>query len=156
MILFLLYSCVNPFAPKLDENLSEGSPVISDLSSIDGLFNNFKFSYTFGDTLIFGDLLANDFIFTYRDYDLNADVSWGREEEMRVHYGLFQNTENLNLIWNDIIWMSSDSTNILRSFDLTVAFSSTDIILITGKINLTLEKVNNKWQIVHWIDESNY
>lgn len=155
-MLLLFNSCFNPFAPKLDEQLSNGNLVISDLTSVEGLFNNFQLAYTFKDTLIYGELISPNFTFTYRDYEINADVSWGREEEMRVHYGLFQNSENLNLIWNEIVSMSTDSTNILRSFDLTINFSATDIILITGKINLTLDKVNNKWQIVHWIDQSNY
>lgn len=147
---------MNPFAPKLDKQLGNGNLVLSDLSTVKGLFNNFQLAYTFKDTLTYGELISPKFTFTYRDYNLNADVSWGREEEMRIHYGLFQNAQSLNLIWNEIVSMSTDSTDILRSFDLTVNFSTTDIILITGKINLKLDKVDNKWQIVNWIDESNY
>ena len=156
VLIIIVYSCINPFAPKLDETIGSGNLVISDQASIDGLFNNFQLAYTFKDTLIYGELLSDKFIFTFRNYEKNADESWGREEEMRVHYGLFQNSERLDLIWNDIVSISEDSTDILRSFDLTITFSSTDIVLINGKINLILEKVDNKWQIVHWIDQSNF
>lgn len=101
--------------------------------------------------------MANDFIFSYRDYDLGADVSWSREEEMKVTYGLFTNSQRLDLIWNSIVTITDDSTNIVRNFNLTVTFNPTDIIFIDGKVNLTLQK-NNKghWQLVHWLDESNF
>ncbi|MDP1069122.1 hypothetical protein, partial [Klebsiella pneumoniae] len=64
--------------------------------------------------------MTKDFTFTYRDYDLGFDISWGREDEMRVTYGLFQNAQRLDLIWNEIVSITSDSTNIIRSFGLTI------------------------------------
>ncbi len=150
-------SCVNPFAPALDESISDEKGLITDQTNVDGVFQNFQYAYSFRDTTIYGDLLAKDFIFTYRDYDLGFDISWGREEEMRVTYGLFQNVQRLDLIWNEIISITSDSTSIIRSFDLTITFNPTDIIDVDGRINLTLRKnENNKWQITNWFDESNF
>jgi hypothetical protein len=76
---------------------------------------------------------------------------------MRVSSGLFQNTQRLDLIWNNIISMTVDSTRIVRSFNLTITFNPTDIIFIDGKVNLTLSKDNSGiWKIIHWIDESNF
>ena len=156
-ILIFFSSCVNPFAPALDETISDEEGLITDQKTISGVFQNFQYAYTFQDTTIYGDLLAKDFIFTYRDYDLGYDVSWGREEEMRVSLGLFQNAQRLDLIWNEIVSMTSDSTNIIRSFDLTITFNPTDIIDVDGRINLTLRKnEKNKWQITNWLDESNF
>lgn len=150
-------SCVNPFAPKIDENLSNSQSLISDLSNISGVFKNFQYAYTFKDTLIYSQLLDRNFIFSYRDYDIGADISWGRDEEMKVTYGLFQNTQRLDLVWNNIITMSGDSTHIVRSFNLTITFNPTDIVFIDGKVNLELSKDSNqKWKITHWIDESNF
>jgi len=152
-----LSSCVNPFAPTLDETISGEEGLITDQKTISGVFKNFQYAYTFQDTTIYGDLLAKDFIFTYRDYDLGYDISWGREEEMRVSYGLFQNSQRLDLIWNEIVSITADSTNIIRSFDLTITFNPTDIVDVDGRINLTLRKnENNKWQITSWLDESNF
>ncbi|MEJ5350277.1 MAG: hypothetical protein WHS65_01665 [Melioribacteraceae bacterium] len=153
----IISSCVNPFAPKLDENLSSSQSLISDLSSVDGVFKNFQYAYTFKDTLIYSQLLDKNFVFTYRDYNIGADVSWGRDEEMRVTYGLFQNSQRLDLVWNNIVSISGDSTHIVRSFNLTITFNPTDIVYIDGKVNLELNKdTNNKWKIIHWIDESNF
>ncbi len=153
----MVISCTNPFAPKLDESSSSNEKLLSDRSNIDGIFQNLQYSYTFRDTTIYGELLKEQFAFTYRDYDRGVDVTWGRDEEMRVTNGLFQNSQRLDLIWNNIITLSSDSTNIIRSFNLTITFNPTDIIFVEGRVNLTLKKdLSNKWQIIKWIDESNY
>lgn len=155
--LVLFYSCTNPFAPKLDSELGADGSLISPQKTIEGLFQNFQYSYTFQDTIIYGGLLNSNYSFIYRDYDLSVDVSWGRDDDMRVTDGLFQNSQRLDLIWNNIVSMTEDSTNIIRSFNLTITFNPTDIIYIDGRVNLDLEK-NDKgiWKIVNWIDESNF
>lgn len=150
--------CFNPFAPTLDENLDTGSSTISDLTNVEGVFKNLQYAYTFKDTTIYGDLISSNFSFMYRDYDLGFDVTWGRDDEMKVTYGLFQNSQRLDLIWNNILLVSSDSTSIIRSFNLTITFNPSDVQRVDGKVNLTLAKntITNKWAITKWIDESNY
>lgn len=156
-MIFSLAGCINPFAPELDQTIGSDGFQISDQSSIEGVFENLKYAYTFKDTTIYGKLLASDFIFTYFDYELNHSVSWGRDEEMRVTDGLFSNTQRLDLIWNRIVSISGDSTNIVRSFNLTVTFNPTDIIYIDGRVNLLLlKKGGDTWQISRWNDESNF
>ena len=157
IVTITLDGCVNPFAPKLDNSLGSEGSLISDLKNIEGVFQNLQYSYTFKDTTIYSELLNKDFTFAYRDYDKEVDVAWGREDEMRVTNSLFNNSERLDLIWNNIVVMTGDSTNIVRSFNLTITFNPTDIVFVDGKVNLELEKTeNNKWQILTWIDESNF
>lgn len=155
-----LIGCTNPFAPKLDDNFENLKPPISDQKDIVGVFQNFQYAYTFKDTIIYSGLVNNDFTFTYRDYDQGFDVTWGRDEEMRTTYGLFQNTQRLDLIWNNIVLFTEDSltANIVRSFNLTITFNPTDVIRVDGKVNLTLEKDSESkiWQINRWVDESNF
>lgn len=157
LVLTLSCSCTNPFAPRLDIALGNDGSLISPQKSIDGVFQNFLYSYTFKDTTIYGGLINSNYSFIYRDYDLSVDVSWGRDDDMRVTYGLFQNSQRLDLIWNNIVSMTEDSTNVIRSFNLTITFNPTHIIYIDGRVNLDLEK-NDKgiWKIVNWIDESNF
>lgn len=104
--------------------------------------------------------MTEDFIFTYRDYDQGFDVSWGREEEMRATNGLFQNSQRLDLIWNNIVLFTEDSTiaNVVRSFNLTITFNPTDVVRVDGRVNLSMRKdpESEKWQITRWIDESNF
>jgi hypothetical protein len=105
-------------------------------------------------------MLSQDFNFTYRDYDLGYDVSWGRSDEMKTTYGLFQNSQRLELIWNNIVLATEDSlsANIIRSFNLTITFNPTDVVRLDGRVNLALQKnlATEKWQITRWIDESNF
>ncbi|MFH0735394.1 MAG: hypothetical protein V1773_12640 [bacterium] len=156
-MVILIVGCANPFAPALDEKQTDNNTIISNRDNIQGVFQNLQYAYTFKDSTIYGELLPSDFLFTYRDYDRGIDVSWGRDEELRVTSGLFQNAQRLDLIWNNIISATSDSTNIVRSFNLTITFNPTDIIFIEGRVNLSLKKdINNKWQIYKWLDESNY
>ena len=155
-MLFTLAGCVNPFAPKIDDTLGESKGLISNQSDVDGVFRNFQYAYTFKDTLIYSQIIHQDFIFSYRDYDVGQDVSWGREREMTTCTGLFQNSQRLDLVWNNINSISGDSSHIVRSFNLTITFNPTDIIYIDGRVNLTLAKEKNKWKITRWIDESNF
>ncbi|MCK9425657.1 MAG: hypothetical protein M0Q21_06440 [Ignavibacteriaceae bacterium] len=161
LILFFFISiagCKNPFAPSLDGSESTGSAV--DLTKIESVFQNLQNAYTFHDTTIYGQILSDDFLFSYRDYDLSFDVSWGREEEMKVSYGLFQNAERLDLIWNNIIASTEDSSeaNIVRGFNLTITFNPTDIIRVDGRVNVSLKRqaTSGKWKLIRWIDESNF
>ncbi len=155
----MLIGCVNPFSPKLDESDSNDAGTISDLKTIDGVFQNFQYAYAFKDTTIYGEIIAPDFIFTYRDYDQGVDISWGRDEEMKTTNGLFQNSQRLDLIWNNIILSSQDSlsANIVRGFNLTITFNPTDVVTFDGRVNISL-KMNStqKWQITKWVDESNF
>ncbi|NCQ17015.1 MAG: hypothetical protein COZ80_01720 [Ignavibacteria bacterium CG_4_8_14_3_um_filter_37_9] len=151
--------CNNPFAPSLDKSESTGS-AIGDLTKIEGVFQNLQYAYTFRDTSIYGRMLSDNFLFSYRDYDLSFDISWGREEEMKVTHGLFQNAERLDLIWNNIIASTEDSSeaNIVRGFNLTITFNPTDIVRVDGRVNLNLKKesTSGKWKLTRWIDESNF
>ena len=124
------------------------------------MFQNLQYAYTFKDTLIYGELLSQEFIFTYRDYVQGIDVSWGRDEEIIATYGLFNSAQRLDLIWNNIILSSIDSSSasIVRSFNLNVTFNPTDVIRVDGRVNMALKRnlQTRKWSIVRWIDESNF
>lgn len=79
---------------------------------------------------------------------------------MKTTNGLFQNSQQLNLIWNNVLVSIEDSltASIVRGFNLTITFNPTDIIRIDGRVNITLRKdpVIEQWQITKWIDESNF
>jgi len=100
-------------------------------------------------------------VFVYRDYDNGGiDVTWGRDTELRATFNLFQNAQRLDLIWNNIVSSSTDSTrvNIVRGFNLTVTFNPSDIQRVDGYANLTLDRptVASPWKIIRWRDESNF
>lgn len=157
-----LCGCLNPFAPALDDSSQTSGSILGDQKTVDGIFQNFKQAYLFKDTTIYGQILASDFIFVYRDYDLGVDVFWGRDDDMRTTNGLFQNAQRLDLVWNNTIPVNGDTmdvkVNVTRNFNLTVTFSPTDIVHIDGYASLTLERPtsNDVWRIARWDDQSNF
>lgn len=152
-------SCVNPFAPGL-ANYQGDDEILGDQKTVEGLFQNFRYSYMFKDSLVYGALLADDFRFIYRDFDKGVDESWGRDEDMRTTYRLFQATQNLDLNWNDVINAVGDTVlqDISRGFNLTVIFSPTDVVTVFGRVNLRISRPNTQteWRISQWRDESNF
>ena len=155
--LLVSISCLNPFAPRLDNSPAEAA---CDPATVEGVFQCFQKSYSSRDTTLYGGLLEASFSFVYRDYDLGIDVTWGRDEELRTTYGLFQNAQRLDLIWNNIVSISTDSTrvNVVRGFNLTIIFNPNDIERVDGYANLTLERarITDPWKIIRWRDESNF
>jgi hypothetical protein len=153
-------SCANPFAPKLNDNPNGSTSILGDQRTVEGVFQNFKQAYLFRDTTIYGQLLASNFIFVYKDYDKGVDVFWGRDDDMRTTYGLFQNAQRLDLVWNSTIAMDGDSLQLTltRNFNLTVTFNASDIMRVDGYANISLERLqqSDNWRITRWRDESNF
>jgi hypothetical protein len=160
-LLLTLISC-NPFAPGLDE--SSGELSLFDQKNLDGVFQIFQYAYNIRrDTMTYGQLIDGNFTFLYPDYDRGgAEISWGRDEEMRTEDGLFRSVQGLNLIWNNIIDQSfnSDSTSvsISRGFSLTVTFRADDIVRVDGyaSFQLVRQGAGYPWMIVRWHDDSNH
>ncbi len=154
----LLGACVNPFAPALEEKNPED--LLGDQTTVEGLFQNWRYAYIFKDTVVYGNLLADNFTFIYRNYDQGVDYTWTRDEDMIATYRLFQGTQSLDLIWNEAVVSIGDTINrdISRGFTLSVMFSADDIIRVQGRANLKLIRSNKfaDWQIVQWRDESNF
>lgn len=160
LLLLISAGCKNPFAPALDTSEDSDGSTLSDLTTIDGVFQNFKYAYTFKDTTIYGEFIAQDFTFTYLDPEEGFTVAWGRDEEMRATNGLFQNSQKLDVIWNNIISITQDtlSAELIRSFNLTVTFNPTDVIRLNGRARFLLRKNpdTGKWAIVVWDDKLNF
>lgn len=156
-----LVAC-NPFAPGLDTSVGGTNSLLGDQSTIDGVFQNVRYAYTFRDTTIYGQVIGGDYLFTFRDYERGVDVTWGRDEELRVTSGLFQNAQRLDLVWNNILSMSVDSSNTLatvsRNFTLTVTFNPGDIVRADGYSTLTLTRAaaSDVWMIHRWRDDSQF
>lgn len=158
IIIAAVNSCFNPFSPSIDNSQSTEN-ILSDQKTVEGVFQNFKYAYTFKDTSIYGQLLTEDFVFTYFDYDLGVDVSWDRTTDMRTTEGLFANTQDLKLIWNNIVFQEGDSLNVdvKRGFNLTITFNPNDVINFYGFVDMTLMRpsADSRWRIKLWKDLTN-
>ncbi len=157
---FLFMSCENIFAPKLATQEQTVGGILSDQKTIDGVFQNFVYAYTFMDTSVYTKLIGPNFTFTYWDYDNNVPIAWGRDDEMRSTYGMFQLVNRLDLIWNASSDSSVDSLHatVTLEFTLTVAFNPADIEEVDGNAYFELDRPSSSapWQITLWKDESNF
>jgi hypothetical protein len=161
-LVLMLISC-NPFAPGLDDSIGDSSSFWSDQKSLDGVFQNLKFAYMSRDTTDYGRLFDGNFIFLYPDYDRGgAEISWGRDEEMRTAHGLFQSVQRLDLVWNQRDSSSTDlfvtEASVTRGFNLSVTFNAGDIVRVDGYASLQLgrQSAQDPWMIVRWHDDSNH
>jgi len=158
--LFLVSGCENIFAPKLATQEMTVGGILSDQKSIDGVFQNFVYAYTFRDTSVYTKLIGSNFTFTYWDYDNNVPIAWGREDEMRSTYNMFQLVNRLTLNWNAYADSTVDSLHatVTRGFTLEVAFNPADIEDANGWAYFVLDRTSSSapWQITLWKDESNF
>ena len=118
-ILFLT-TCINPFAPAF---IDIDTDAVGNQKTIDGFFQSFQYAYNMKDTVVYSNLLAPNFIFSYRNYDNGMDLTLTREEDMITTYRLFNATQNLDLVWNEIITSEGTDTeqNISRNFNINIS-----------------------------------
>ena len=153
----LLSSC-NPFAPALDSELSPTSTVLGDQRTVEGVFRNIEYAYTYRDTLIYGELLHPDFQFRYFNPDRGVDVIFNRDEEMRITSNLFRGSNQIDLQWNSIYSQSGDSilVTVTRGYDLRITLQENETFVIEGLATLRLirEHPEDEWLIRLWRDDS--
>jgi len=153
-------SCINPFAPKLDDQPGDNN-LITLQKSPEEVLQNFRYAYTFRDSLLYADLLDSSFTFEYFDASIGesgAFQSWGRDVDLRTTGGLFRAFEGIELIWLNTIYQSaiSDVEEMLyRNFRLTLVSSELNVTLQGYAIFTFHLNADGKWRIIRWVDESN-
>lgn len=149
----------NPFAPQFRESDDSGN-LLGDPTSIEGFYTRFQNAYRLRDTTLYGPLIHPEFTFTYRDYDSNVDVSWGRVEELLSTTKLFQFSREIDLTWNNTIVQLPNTDNtqvqIIRRFDLIVTLDGSDVLRTDGSANFVLERADSTlpWLLRSWRDQS--
>ncbi|MCS6988904.1 MAG: hypothetical protein NZM06_05235 [Chloroherpetonaceae bacterium] len=152
-----LGACANPFAPALDRTNRAGTG-IGDPRAIEGFFQKFRFAYLTRDTTLYGQLVADDFQFTFAN--AQNQETWGRDVEMRTTNGLFRNAEILDLQWNSVVFQTgnddSAQAEVWRAFFLRYGFSAANAQEIQGQARLILTRPSSAhpWQMSRWDDFS--
>ncbi|MDQ1265178.1 MAG: hypothetical protein QG635_328 [Bacteroidota bacterium] len=153
----IIFKACNPFAPHLAENSSD-TPVIGDQTTVEGVFKNFRYAYIFKDTTVYSRLLADNYIFTYWNYDLGLPKSWGRAEDMIATSRLFDNVQDFDLIWSEVWKEEGDSLFKLihRDFYLNIRYysSNSDELQVKAAFQLERQKTADEWKITICRDES--
>ncbi len=157
-VLMVLSQCVNPFAPKLTEISNMGDVFLTDQKTPEDVLTNFKYAYTFKDSLIYRDLLDPTFVFIYRDVDSDRFLSWDKEVDIKTTIGLFNAFTNIDLNWlttnHSSFGLDSTTAEISKSFILS--FDSETQILGDALFNFVLDEQSGVWRITRWVDKSIY
>jgi hypothetical protein len=152
-------SC-NPFAPALDEDGLIDEDLLGDRTTIDGLFEYFKNTYEIRDTSLYGRMFSKDFTFTYYDFDLGAEISWDRGQEMISSHKLFRGVQQITLDWNFYVEREESDTlaSVVRSFNLTIVEQEDKVYNGTGRAKLRMRRATatDPWLIYYWFDDSDF
>jgi hypothetical protein len=103
-ILPFFITCKNPFAPALaDENASH-SHLLTQQKTPEEVLTNFRYAYTFKDSLVYSEVLDSTFLFKSIDYNVYPlrPIEWGRDTELRTTGGMFRYFRTLDVVWNTL------------------------------------------------------
>lgn len=157
--LFLFSGCFNPFAPELDNNIDLTS-VITEQQTPEEVLQNFRYAYTFKDSLLYSDVLAESFVFEYFDTNQGPSgefLTWGRDVDLRTTGRLFRTFDSIELIWLNTLFSEGDDVTERRFVRFNLNLFSADFnFIITGTAIFTFIRSaeDNKWRIKRWKDES--
>jgi len=162
-LLILQFGCINPFSPGLDE--TPGDPdLITPQQSPQQVLQNFKYAYTFKDSVLYADLLDNTFVFEYFDPDQGTSgefVSWTREVDLRTTGRLLRAFDVIALVWgkkdsNNTVIHPDSTAFLYRDFNLELSNFDVSFSVI-GYAQLSMQRnPDGKWRITHWKDESQF
>lgn len=152
-------SCFNPFAPALDENI-DLSNVITEQRTPEEVLQNFKYAYTFKDSLLYSDVLDESFVFEYFDTNLGPSGgfrTWGRDVDLNTTGRLFRGFDVIDLTWLNTLFSENEGGFEIRFIRFNLNLFGPDFnFILTGTAIFTFKQSedDNKWRIVRWKDES--
>ena len=151
-VFIILISC-NIFSPEYER--FSGVTGSGDNSTIEGLMNNFVYSYAFRDSFLYADLLHEDFIFEYDNGGIYE--SWSKEEDVRITKRMFRSFNKIDLIFNTLFPQTiiAPDTTVFTSFRIDF-HTSGEIISLTGFSRFTFSKEtedgSERYYIKFWSD----
>jgi len=175
LVVLLIFSCKNMFAPTLGDLDGGNSIYRMDQESPADVLHNFKYSYIYRDSLMYANLIDSEFVFVYYQPSDESGTghydSWMRSVELRTT-GRFLNAFNyIDLIWQttldsafyemegeeiiserDTLFESANIADMSKSYQLTLG----DYITLIGDASFRFRKGNDgKWRILRWEDKYN-
>ncbi|MCG8605649.1 hypothetical protein MJD09_11705 [bacterium] len=155
----LCLACFNPFAPELDRAL-DLTNVITEQQTPEEVLQNFRYAYTFKDSLLYSDVIDESFIFEF--FDPNAGPSgsfqtWGRDIDLRTTGRLFRGADVIDLVWLNTLFTDREDDLEKRFVRFNLTLSGSDFsFFIGGTAIFTFQQseADGKWRIVRWKDES--
>lgn len=158
----IFLAACNPFAPTLDDAVTDPNKLLGDRQTVNGFFEWFRNSYQIRDSTLYGQLLAPQFKFTYFDFSNNTEVSWNRDVDMLTTFRLFRSVRSTSLQWNQYMVADTAFSDTLavaeRAFNLTINQDDATIYRGVGSARIVLvrKSKNEPWKMRSWYDKSDF
>lgn len=158
----IFLAACNPFAPTLDDAVTDPNKLLGDRTTVNGFFEWFRNSYQIRDSTLYGQLLAKDFKFTYFDFSNNTEVNWNRDVDMLTTHKLFRGVRSTSLQWNQYITADTTFSDTLaiaeRAFNLTINQDDATIYRGVGSARIVLVRKTKAepWKMRSWYDKSDF
>ncbi|WP_345111176.1 hypothetical protein [Hymenobacter algoricola] len=153
----------NPFAPALDDAVTDPNKLLGNPVTVRGFFDRFRSSYQLRDSTLYGQLLDRRFTFTFRDFANNIDRTWNRDVEINTTYKLFRASRSANLQWTQYLPTSDTAFSdtlvyVERSFSLSIEQRDDQSFTGAGSARLVLVRKNKDapWRMRSWYDRSEF
>jgi len=150
-------SCNNPFAPAEAGPDASSSNLLTDQSTPKEVLTNFKFAYTFKDSLVYSAIFDSSFIFLSKDFDQvpPVPIQWGRDVELKTAARMFRFFNTIDLTFNVIQDTVNNEGDSLHTVTFTLTLDGGTIIpTLNGEVEFTYVQNNKgKWLISLWEDK---
>ncbi|RYU78235.1 hypothetical protein [Hymenobacter persicinus] len=153
----------NPFAPALDDAVTDPNKLLGNPVTVRGFFDRFRASYQLRDSTLYGQLLDRRFTFTYRDFANNVDRTWNRDVEINTTYKMFRAARSANLQWTQYLPTSDTAFSdtlvyVERGFSLSIEQRDDQNFTGAGSARLVLVRKNKDapWRMRSWYDRSEF
>ncbi len=156
ILIGITLSCRNPFAPALTDGDVNSPRLLTEQKTPEEVLQNFKFAYTFRDSLIYSEVLDSTFIFRSWDYNSYPPVplEWGRDTDLRITARMFRYFNTLDLTWNTIIAQNDDTEEPEYRVTFTLTLDGgRSIPILNGEVLFRFILRGKKYYISLWRDE---
>lgn len=119
----------------LTEEGSIHSGLITQQKTPGEVLTNFRYAYTFKDSLVYSEVLDSSFIFKSIDYNEYPPkpIDWGRDTELQITGTMFRRLRTLDVVWNSI--SAPDTVNFPVTSDDSHGFVIEHMITFTLTLN---------------------
>jgi hypothetical protein len=156
----IVLACFNPFAPSLDPS-PDPSNRITEQENPGEVLQNFRYAYTFKDSVLYSDIIDDSFVFEYFDPNIAPSGgfrTWGRDVDLRTTGRFFDSFDVIELTWLNVIDSTTTDDGAVRyfqRFSLNL-FGSQLNYVFTGTAIFTFKESpsDGRWRIVGWKDET--
>ncbi|MDZ7337879.1 MAG: hypothetical protein ONB30_05015 [candidate division KSB1 bacterium] len=160
-ILVTTIACLNPFAPVLHQDPGD-ELIITEQKTPEEVLQNFRYAYTFKDSLLYANLLDSSFVFVFFDPNQGTSglfMSWGRDVDLKATGRMFRSFDVIDLTWNSTIYAFEEENTAELSKSFSINFSGAFAeYRLSGSAIFSFRRCphDGKWRITRWKDESEY